>query len=122
MENQQVIILFVFIIVLAFSFYTPIKVWIARQKLYKEAKRKAAKGNADGFADLGICYEFGYGVRKNLITANEHYHKAARMGSEIGRAKIAVFSQTPLKKVSAQIDMDALVKKALEENKTDKTL
>ena len=116
MTSKQILIIFLLVLILVF--YQSIKVWFTRKKLFKKAQRDAANGKVVGYENLGVCYEFGYGVRKDGKQAQEYYHKATRMGSQIGKAKTMNFRKTPVRlKYKKTIDEDALVKELL--NKKD---
>jgi len=38
--------------------------------------------NAEGQNNLGICYQWGIGVEKDVIKANEYYNKSAKQGNQ----------------------------------------
>ena len=51
--------------------------------------RKAAdQGNMYGEFNIGLLYEFGYGVTKNLDEAAEWYRRAANRGMERAKTKL----------------------------------
>ena len=45
-----------------------------------ELKAKAEKGNADAQFKLGVCYDHGDGVAKNLVEAVKWFREAAEQG------------------------------------------
>ena len=51
--------------------------------------RKAAdQGNMYGEFNIGLLYEFGYGVTKNLDEAAKWYRRAANRGMERAKTKL----------------------------------
>jgi len=97
------------IICFACAFYGPIKVLVKRQKLYKNSKELTARGDADGTAHLGLCYELGYGVKKDQEKAKGYYRKAAKMGSVLAQGKLrdrGPGKKPPTRKLKLKSDLE----------------
>src|SRR5262249_20279491 len=63
------------------------------QKLAVELYRKSAEQqNSEGEIGLGLCYEEGTGVSKDLAQAQKWYSLAAAHGDETAQMKVALLS------------------------------
>ena len=55
-------------------------------------EKSADLGNTDAMYNLGMCYEQGNGVTKDLSKAREWYTKAAAQGSEDAKTKLVALN------------------------------
>jgi TPR repeat protein len=59
------------------------------QKAVEWYTKAANQGLASAQYNLGICYEYGKGVMKNIFKAKEWYKKAADQGYEKAKDKLS---------------------------------
>ena len=62
------------------------------EKNYAEAAKwyrmAAEQGHAPSMNKLAYCYEYGYGVEVDLVTAIDYYKKAAAKGYEAAKKNL----------------------------------
>lgn len=109
--------LLIFAVMLLVVFFGPLKLFFKRKQFFKTSHQLAKKSDPQGVTDLGVCYEFGYGVRKDPDKAKQLFQKAARMGNEIAKGKLIDYRKIPLKKKSSPINMDEIIKIATSKEK-----
>ncbi|MFQ5560464.1 MAG: tetratricopeptide repeat protein [Nitrospinota bacterium] len=72
------------------------------EKKYEEAypffKKAADKGNSDAMMHLGKMFFNGWGVKHNHDTAKEWHKKAAELGNEESKKKLANFAHAQNRK------------------------
>ena len=56
-----------------------------KEKAVKWCRLAAEQGDGDAINELGACYEFGFGVKKDVQKATEFYEESAQKGSSIGQ-------------------------------------
>ena len=55
---------------------------------FKEYRKAAEQGDANAQYNLGVCYEKGEGVKKDLSQAVQWYRKAAEQGMPGAQSKL----------------------------------
>jgi len=59
------------------------------KRMYKWASKGRETANKTSWVNIGICYELGIGITKNIVKAMEWYEKAAGAGSKFGAFYLA---------------------------------
>ncbi len=60
------------------------------QEAFALSKRAADQGHATACSLVGVCYEHGLGVEKNLVSAKTHFERAAKGGLPRGMRNFAL--------------------------------
>ena len=96
------------------------KDYVTAVKWYKKAI-ETNPNLSSAYCNLGYCYEFGFGIEKDLNKALEFYEKSANLGNETGKnnlknLKVKMSNDSNKKDPEKKIDPIKFVEDALKDN------